>query len=327
MFVHGVGDSIMLISIVIPVYNAEKFITKCLDSLINQTYNDLEIIAINDGSNDSTPNILDEFAVTDKRINVVHKKNTGVSDSRNIGIKMCTGEYIAFVDADDWIENDYIEKAVDVLKDNYPCMLLNGMVEECDGKLICSPEHEFIIFDNKELFFEQLFLFKYINWGPFATFYSSKCIKHVKFSTDIRFGEDLHFKYSFAKASDGIIMYAPIVKYHYVRNSTSATKSYSIIKMYDDIKVMRWIIDNEQNHLGNLMYYRNYVRRLLFYAFMGALCNNTEEKKLSDSCKYELINNWWKIFKSKYTSRNTRIKMILLFLPKVVHKFIAMKLK
>lgn len=99
----------MLISIVVPVYNAEKYIVKCMDSLINQTYGNIEIIVINDGSKDRTKNILDKYALNDKRIKIIHKENTGVSDTRNIGINISTGEYVCFVDADDWLDSDYIE--------------------------------------------------------------------------------------------------------------------------------------------------------------------------------------------------------------------------
>lgn len=92
----------ILISIIIPVYNVEKYLRSCLDSIIEQSYKNIEIILINDGSKDSSAEICDEYALIDSRIKVVHKKNEGVSSARNIGIEMATGEYISFVDSDDW---------------------------------------------------------------------------------------------------------------------------------------------------------------------------------------------------------------------------------
>ena len=99
-----------LISVVVPVYNVEKYIDKCINSIINQTYKNLEIILVDDGSPDNCGNICDEYAKKDNRIIVIHKENGGVSSARNIGIKNAKGKWITFVDSDDWIENDYVEK-------------------------------------------------------------------------------------------------------------------------------------------------------------------------------------------------------------------------
>lgn len=97
------------VSIVIPVYNAEKYLSRCIDSLINQTYTNIEIILVNDGSNDNSGSICDAYALQDSRIVVIHKDNGGVSSTRNQGICSATGDYICFVDSDDWVDKDYIE--------------------------------------------------------------------------------------------------------------------------------------------------------------------------------------------------------------------------
>jgi glycosyltransferase involved in cell wall biosynthesis len=98
-----------LISIIIPVYNAEKYLVKCLDSVVNQTYRNLEIILVDDGSTDKSPEICEEYAKKDNRIKLLHKENGGVSSARNAGLSMISGEYIAWVDSDDYVETDYIE--------------------------------------------------------------------------------------------------------------------------------------------------------------------------------------------------------------------------
>ena len=108
----------MKISIIIPAYNAEKTISKCLDSIINQTYKNLEIIVINDGSTDSTSKVISEYEKKDGRIKFIDNKNHGVSYTRNIGISNSTGEYINFVDADDYLEKDCFEKLIPHLKNN-----------------------------------------------------------------------------------------------------------------------------------------------------------------------------------------------------------------
>ncbi len=98
------------ISVIIPVFNVEKYLRKCLDSVINQTLKDLEIICINDGSEDSSLDILHEYAQRDNRIILVSQENCGLSATRNRGIEMATGQYIGFVDSDDWIDLDFYEK-------------------------------------------------------------------------------------------------------------------------------------------------------------------------------------------------------------------------
>ena len=108
----------MKISVIIPVYNVEKYLKRCLDSVINQTYKNLEIILIDDGSTDKSGNICDEYAAKDKRIIVIHKENGGLSDARNKGLDICTGDYISFIDSDDWIENGFYEYVVNNVKDN-----------------------------------------------------------------------------------------------------------------------------------------------------------------------------------------------------------------
>lgn len=107
-----------LISIIIPVYNVEKYLNKCIDSIINQTYKNIEIILVDDGSMDNSGKICDEYARKDKRVKVIHKENGGVSDARNFGIDNSNGQYIAFVDSDDYIANDYVEYLYKILKEN-----------------------------------------------------------------------------------------------------------------------------------------------------------------------------------------------------------------
>ena len=105
-----------MISVVIPIYNVEKYLKKCIESVINQTYKNLEIILVNDGSTDNSKNIIDEYSLIDNRIKVINKKNGGLSDARNVGIEIAKGDYIAFLDSDDWIELNMYEKLYSYIK-------------------------------------------------------------------------------------------------------------------------------------------------------------------------------------------------------------------
>ena len=110
-------DAMAKISVIVPVYNVESYLRKCLDSVINQTYSDLEILLINDGSFDNCGEICDEYAGKDARIKVFHKENGGLSSALNVGLKNVSGDYIGFVDSDDWIELDMYQKLHNAMDD------------------------------------------------------------------------------------------------------------------------------------------------------------------------------------------------------------------
>ena len=96
-------------SVIIPVYNSESTLNKCVDSVLGQTYSNFELILVDDGSRDQSGQIIDEYAHKDNRVIAVHKENGGVSSARNKGIDIATGDYIAFIDSDDWIDSNYLE--------------------------------------------------------------------------------------------------------------------------------------------------------------------------------------------------------------------------
>ena len=113
-----------LLSVIIPVYNVEEYLAKCVDSILNQTYRNLEVILVNDGSKDGSGSICDDFVQKDSRVRVIHKENGGLSSARNAGMDAAKGEYISFIDSDDWIETDSYEH-------------LLGLMEKYQVKLVC----------------------------------------------------------------------------------------------------------------------------------------------------------------------------------------------
>ena len=104
-----------IFSIIIPIYNVEKYLTECIESVLNQSFKSFEVILVNDGSPDNCGKICDEFAEKDKRIHVIHKANGGLSDARNAGMRVMTGEFVYFLDSDDYIVDNAIERMVSVI--------------------------------------------------------------------------------------------------------------------------------------------------------------------------------------------------------------------
>lgn len=142
------------VSVVVPVYNTEKYLKECVDSIRNQTYTNLEIILVDDGSKDSSPQLCDAFQQIDNRIKVLHKENEGAGLSRNKGIEIATGEYIFFVDSDDYIKSNLVEKCMDAISGNLSAMVMYGIQNVKDnGALIGEiiPYSDKYVFENGDV--------------------------------------------------------------------------------------------------------------------------------------------------------------------------------
>ena len=176
-----------LISIIIPVYKVEPYLRRCLDSVISQTYTNLEIILVDDGSPDNCPQICDEYAAKDKRIVVIHKKNGGLSDARNVGTSVSKGEYIYYLDSDDELPLDSINYLMSYVKSNYSAEIIVG-------KMHC-PQNEAMykdqLFDYDYTFKNNIEFRKYVSSG-FNIFPVNACNKLIK--KDFVLKNNLFFK-------------------------------------------------------------------------------------------------------------------------------------
>lgn len=157
-----------LVSVIIPVYNKEKYLCCCFDSIINQTYKSLEIILVNDGSSDSSPSICDEYARKDDRIQVIHNNNQGLYASRKNGFEHSTGENILFVDADDWLESTAIETLMDFSEGYEADIVATGIFENGDYETCRIPEFKEGLYTGSQL--EEELLFKIVDYDGFYEF-------------------------------------------------------------------------------------------------------------------------------------------------------------
>jgi glycosyltransferase involved in cell wall biosynthesis len=170
------------ISVIVPVYNMENYLTKCIDSIAAQTHRDLEIILIDDGSTDNSSKICDDYAAKDERIKVIHKQNGGVASARNTGLKACTGEYIAFVDSDDWIEPTMYSELLNV------CLKHNCDYAGCSCQIRGGTSGQIKFLTANEYFAA------YLNGDMFLTVWSRICKREVcigvEFPENVIVGED-----------------------------------------------------------------------------------------------------------------------------------------
>ncbi len=182
----------MLVSVIIPVYNVEKYLSRCIKSVQDQTYKDLEIILVDDGSTDSSGKLCDDFAQVDSRAIVIHKENGGLSSARNAGIEVANGVYTTFVDSDDYIASDYIEESVKLCeKYQAQISILNmkyvyGMDVETNSDNVFG---EAIVMDSERAIAESLYQKLYSCCAP-AKMYKTDIVKHVQFP-DGKLSEDL----------------------------------------------------------------------------------------------------------------------------------------
>ena len=229
-----------LISVIVPIYNSEKYLNKCIDSIIDQTYKNLEIILVDDGSPDNCPTICDDYSKKDSRIIVIHKQNGGVSSARNAGLERATGEFISFVDSDDYIKNDMYENMIayqnkynaDIVK----CAFSYVISEVIKPRDLTYDSTLYNLLDPVEKndfynMFGQVKLFTEL-WTYFI---NSKIAKSIKFDENYAFGEDLLYIVNcFGKAKNVYISTDSFYYYNYIDNS-AANSSKNVIRNLNNI--------------------------------------------------------------------------------------------
>lgn len=232
------------VSIIVPIYNSENDLKRCLESLINQTYTNIEIILINDGSTDNSEKICKEYKQKDKRIVYKYQKNSGVSSARNKGLNIATGEYILFIDSDDYISIDYIENVYNKMKTSKCEIAVTGLTEvtstgETIKQVMYIPQDKIMQFND--------FIDDYINYAYFTCvkmLFKKTLAEKLKFISELKYGEDMFFAYSLFKKSK--ILYVSNADYYYVQNSSSATHQIELdsLKKYmeDNIYIFEKIL-------------------------------------------------------------------------------------
>lgn len=253
-----------LISIIVPVYNNEIYLHKCIDSILNQTYKNIEVILINDGSTDNSGSICNEYALKDNRIKIINQTNKGVSSARNRGLLIAEGEYIGFVDSDDYIQEDMFEYLLNLSEDN------STDISVCN----------YCLFDSNKTYNKNLLkkdflkvsanqalemLFTSLAFSCCNKLFKRELFKNELFLTDISMGEDLYITFRmFCKSTDIII--GNEIKYYYNRkNIQSSTKQQFNIKKLSFFQVIAYIL-NYAKSLNNKKLYTMALKTRTYHA-------------------------------------------------------------
>lgn len=218
-----------LISVIVPIYKVEKYLQKCVENLINQTYSNLEIILIDDGSPDGCPALCDAYAMQDRRIKVIHKENCGASDARNAGMKIAKGDYICFIDSDDWIDTDAYRLMMDIIirydADIVECNFNYTYDHEIKEKQVNNFKE---VFNTEEALRELISarIFQSVVWNKI---YKRECVEGIDFEVG-KICEDEFWVYQvFARAKKIVFMNKAL--YYYLQRNTSVMGSYSLKRL------------------------------------------------------------------------------------------------
>lgn len=308
-----------LISIIVPIYNVEKYLNKCIDSIISQTYKNIEIILVDDGSPDNCGKICDEYAKKDNRIKVIHKENGGVSSARNVGIENSNGEWIAFVDADDWIEKEYIFSLANKAKDE------NADIALCTYNRVTGNIIEKINNFNKknELNAEEYLIMALNPQTGFGycwiKLFKKNIIKDTRFDRSLLVAEDALFNIQISKNINKAVVLSENL-YNYRNNENSVVKKFDekYVKKYLNAmkKNKKYIFDNYQKDSIKQSYY-NFVA---FHVMLIAVnycyhpenkCKN-KRKLLKEICEQDYFDEGIKKSNYEHLSLTRKISLFTL---------------
>lgn len=283
-----------LISVIVPVYNVDKYLKECIESIINQTYTNLEIILVDDGSIDDSGSICDEYEKKDNRVKVIHKKNEGVSVARNIGLEIATGEWIGFIDSDDWIEVDYFTKMIKIALEK------NVEIVVCGYNRIVNKRKESINNSSKTTIIDSReYLIKTLNPQTGYGFCHSKLYKResigdVVFDSNLVVGEDALFNEQIATNIKKCCMFGDCL-YNYRLNSDSAVKRYDPNYATKYLKSM----EASKNYLlkkynGDNDVIQNYYNLVAFHVLLIAVnyCFNIQNNQKNKIKSLKEICEW-----------------------------------
>lgn len=262
-----------LISIIVPVYNIDNFLSKCLESIINQTYRYLEVILIDDGSTDKSGQICDQYKLLDSRIKVYHKKNEGVSVARNLGLEQATGDYIGFVDGDDYISSDMYEFLLSLIMQHDADIASCSYYIVNDGRLSegkgTNKEH---VLDNKQGIIKCIKKQDFFG-SIWTNLYKRSCISNLKFEPRLKRSEDYYFNF-LAFCNSRKAVHQGIPKYYYVSRQDSATKDYVNLDTIFIARSILAVIKEKFPQLEPVAHYRDIVETIsalyILEAFKGA---------------------------------------------------------
>ena len=278
------------ISVVVPIYNCEQYIEKCLDSIINQKFKDFQIILIDDGSKDNSGNICERYAKIDERITVVHQKNCGVSETRKRGLEISDSEFVAFIDSDDYIKEDYLYNLYNNIKNS------NADFVCCNSIDVGEKLPKNFIIDKDEIINDKVSLmndyfhgkrYAYCIWGKL---FKRSIFKNIEFPK-MKYAEDTCIILNLFMKCDTIALMS-YNGYYYVQREQSATFSGNNLQKANDVLIRSELVNNICEKIGNeqlLLKARSEMTQSLYGAIVANCCYADRKQFKQFKAKYEKL--------------------------------------
>ena len=271
-----------LISIIIPVYKVEKYLEKCIESVLKQTYTNLQVILVDDGSPDNCGKICDEYAKKDSRIEVIHKVNGGLSDARNVGIAKAKGKYIGFVDSDDYIKEDMYEILINLIKEYDADVSICNLYDVIEGKEYIRNKENGIKEYNRIDILKEVLLDKNIQSYAWNKLYKKELFNEIKYPIGKKYEDIGTTFYIFEKCNKVVVTSEP--EYYYLKRADSLVNNVteSTVLDYTEIIIQRYLYT--QKNIEELRKYNNYyLAKTLITAhndieLLGSISEKMQEK-------------------------------------------------
>lgn len=321
----------MLISVIIPVYNSEKFLEKCVNSVLNQSHKELDIILVDDGSSDKSGEICDQFAQNDTRVRVIHKKNRGVSVARNSGLEIAAGDYCTFVDSDDYIEPEMYQSMVDIVK-QYNCdvVMCDCIKEFRDKTEVYTHDIRAGYYSREQLekeYFPHLLIMPNVEYPPTISNWlclyrrgrkqrivskdrdeNNMAVYDIRYEEGIRFSEDLLFGAELLFNADTFYYMKGQCFYHYCMNEQSATHTFAADK-WKDYVALHSRIEEKFSCCINYDFSHQIDLVLLFFVY-NAVGDIVSTIQLTDREKIQKCNEILKTDKVKHMFSKLQIRKL-----------------
>lgn len=285
------------ISVIVPVYNSEKYLKRCIDSILNQTYKAIELILVDDGSPDNCGKICDEYAKKDKRVRVIHKTNAGVSAARNSGLEIALGNYATFVDSDDYIEPEMYSNMMEkVHQYNCDVVMCDCIKDFTDHSEIYTHDIRAGFYDKEQLvneYYPHLLMMENVEYPATISncliLFNRNKLGNLRYVVGVRYSEDLLFGAQLVYNTDSFYYMKEQAYYHYYMNPTSATHKFTVDK-WNDYKTLHFEINKYFSECESFDFSHQIDLCLLFFVY-NSVSNIFSADNLEREKKFEIVKN------------------------------------
>ena len=323
MFKGEINKHMNKVSVIIPIYNVEKYLEKCLDSIIKQSYTNLEIILVNDGSTDNSREICFHYLEKDKRFKLIEQKNQGLSAARNTGLVNAIGEYILFIDSDDYIATNMIEYLVQNLEENQVDMATCGIFDVYKGRTIPQyPKCEKYVCDAKDAY-KEILIGEKIPGSICTKLMRYECIKDLRFPVGKHY-EDAFFHIDLMQKIQSVCVDTKSLYYYVHREGSITTVKYQK-SSYDIIDAYKKNIDMIKKIYPDLIEAAEFREMWANFVVLDRILLEKEFWKIDDYNRVVrfLKENVVKICKNSYFTKNRKIAAIMLKVNVRLYKYMV----